>query len=68
MIRRWHHPSHGAHILGIVQGLAEIADGIVTLLSLGFFSSSFELTVSYNRAKYLIKSYKEKKKKIKLQI
>ena len=67
MIRRWHHPSHGAHILGIIQGLAEIADGIVTLLSLGFFLSSFELTVSRNRAKYLIKSYKEKNKAANLE-
>lgn len=38
------------HFLYWLQGFAEIADGLVTLLSLGFFMSNFELNISYWRA------------------
>lgn len=55
MIRRWKHTNKTQHFLGFCQGFAEIADVIVTLLSLGFYISSFELSVSRFRAKQSMK-------------
>ena len=51
MIQRWRHPTLTAHLLGILQGFAELADGLVTLGSLGFLCSSFELQVARHRAR-----------------
>lgn len=48
-IGRWGHPSLRCHLWGIVQGFAEIADGLVTLLSLGFYMSNIEMQVAYYR-------------------
>lgn len=39
-----------SHLWGIVQGFAEIADGIVTLSTLGFFGSGFEMAVARKRS------------------
>lgn len=58
MIHRWKHLNKTQHIIGICQGFAEIADGLVTLCSLGFYMSSFELSVSRFRARQAIKSLK----------
>ncbi len=59
-IHRWKHPSWQEHLLGILQGFAEIADGCVTIVSLGFYLSNFELSVSYWRAGYAIQRAKKK--------
>lgn len=57
-ICRWHHPDLVTHLLGILQGVAEVLDGCVTLLSLGFYMSNFEMKVSFHRAYYDIKRRK----------
>lgn len=58
MFSRWKHPCWQTHVLGIVQGFAEILDGAVTVVSLGFFMSQFELSVATYRALYKIKRTK----------
>jgi hypothetical protein len=50
-IYRWKHLNWQMHLLGILQGFAELADGIVTVGSLGFFGSRFELDASCYRAR-----------------
>ena len=59
-IHKWQHLSWQEHCLGVLQGVAEIADGVVTLGSLGFYLSNFENSVSYLRAGYSIKRAKRK--------
>lgn len=59
MIYRWRHPTPKGHAYGLLQGFAEIADGVVTLLSLGFYASSFEMAVSRARAKAFFRARKE---------
>lgn len=59
IIYRWKHPSVSAHLLGILQGFGEIADGLVTLCSLGSFASGFEMRVARLRAGQHIKKLKE---------
>lgn len=49
---RWKHPSKTAHLLGWLQGFAELADGLVTLLTFATYSSGFEMAVAVKRAKY----------------
>lgn len=51
MIYRWKHPDRWCHALGLLQGFAELADGCVTLLSLGFYASGFEMWIARFRAK-----------------
>lgn len=62
-IGRWRHPSLTLHLLGLVQGIAEIADGCVTLCSLGFFVSDFEISVSRYRAGAYGRHFKRKRDK-----
>jgi len=38
VIYRWRHPTRASHLLGIAQGFAELADGLITLCTLGFFA------------------------------
>lgn len=47
------------HLLYILQGFAEILDGIVTIGSLGFFASRFEMDVACFRAKYALRLLKK---------
>lgn len=61
MIHRWRHPSLACHLLGIVQGFAEIADGIVTISTLGFFGSGFEMRVARYRSLYHFRNSRSKK-------
>lgn len=49
-IKRWEHPNVKMQLLGILIGFAEILDGLVTVLSLGFFASNFEMTLVKVRA------------------
>ena len=49
-VERWDHPDKLAHLWGVVQGVAEIVDGLVTLLSLGFFVSNFDMQVAFYRS------------------
>lgn len=51
MISKWKHPSYIMHFLGWLQGFCELADGLVTILSLGFCYSSFEMNMARFRAK-----------------
>lgn len=60
MIRRWKHPNKTLHLLGFIQGFGELLDGVVTILSLGFLMSNFELRVSRYRAKISIQQMKRK--------
>jgi hypothetical protein len=60
MIYRWKHPNTTAHLLGILQGFCEIADGLITICSLGFFSSGFEMCVARLRAKTYLQQQKGK--------
>ena len=57
-IIRWKHRDWKFHLIGILQGLGELADGLVTICSLGFFMSDFELSVSKMRAQHTIRSIK----------
>ena len=49
-IVRWKHSSIKQHFLGFIQGFAEILDGCVTIFSLGFYMSSFEIAVARYRS------------------
>ena len=64
-IQRWKHPTVESHLLGILQGIAEISDGLVTVCSLAFLCSNFELAVSAFRAKRLINHLKKQQRKVK---
>jgi hypothetical protein len=61
--RRWLHPDKIAHLMGVVQGFAEILDGIVTVSTLGFYASGFEMWVARERTKGFFKRSKAKKLK-----
>lgn len=50
-IQRWKHPTVKCHALGILQGFAEIADGLITICSLGFYASNLEMSVAAYRTK-----------------
>jgi hypothetical protein len=45
------HNSFISHFEGWLQGFAELADGVVTILSLGFLVSDFELRISFWRSR-----------------
>lgn len=49
-VDRWHHPTLRCHFWAIVQGFAELADGLVTVLSLGFLMSNFEMQIAFYRS------------------
>lgn len=59
-VERWRHPDWKSHLLGFVQGFAEIADGLVTLLSFGFLMSNFEMQVACFRTKIHFETLKRK--------
>lgn len=60
-IVRWGHSNFEQHLLGILQGFGELLDGVVTVVSLGFFCSNFEGVVSWFRAKRYIAFLKKKR-------
>ena len=62
MFRQFKHCCLRAHLLGIVQGLAQVIDGIVIVLSLGFLSSGFATSMAKIRAMYIIKYKREVRK------
>lgn len=64
MIYRWKHPNLACHALGFIQGFAELADGLVTVCSLGFYGSGFEMAAARYRAKrfHQLQKLKEKNK------
>jgi hypothetical protein len=62
MIYRWRHPTRASHLLGIAQGFAELADGLITLCTLGFFASCFEMRVASYRSKQYFSTAKKGKK------
>lgn len=61
-IYRWRHTSWKQHLLGWLQGFAELLDGCVTLCSLGFLGSGFEMAVARYRAGQYFKEMKARKK------
>lgn len=58
-IQRLKHASFKQHFLGFVQGFAEIVDGCVTIFSLGFYMSSFEMDIARYRALSHIRDLKK---------
>ena len=50
IIYRWKHSSIKMHAIGILQGFAEIEDGIVTVISFATLASGFEMAVARKRA------------------
>ena len=58
-IHRWKHANSKHHLLGFIQGFAEILDGCVTICSLGFYMSSFEVDVARYRALVHIQDLKK---------
>lgn len=62
-IQKWKHPTIKCHIFGVLQGFAEIADGLVTICSLGFYASDFEMSVTVYRTKSYFKDMKKCAKK-----
>lgn len=59
-VHRWQHPTAKAHLAGWLQGFGELADGIVTVFSLGFYASNFEVTVSGWRVRVMLEDIKKK--------
>lgn len=59
-VHRWQHPTAKAHLAGWLQGFGELADGIVTVCSLGFYASNFETTVSRWRVRVMLKDAKKR--------
>lgn len=57
-VTRWKHPTNKLHLYGFLQGFGELADSLVTLLSLGFFMSNFEMEVCRLRARAYFKDLK----------
>lgn len=55
MIYRWKHTNIRQQALGILHGIACIADGLVVIFTLGFYASAFELHIAAYRAKVSIK-------------
>ena len=55
MFRQFKHCCLRVHLLGIVQGLAQVIDGIVIVLSLGFLSSGFTTYMAKVKAMHIIK-------------
>jgi hypothetical protein len=64
MIYRWKHQNWVMHVLGFVQGFGELADSIVTICSLGFYGSSFEMRCARYRAKLYFDLMKETRSKL----
>lgn len=62
MIYRWRHATWKCHVLGVIHGFAELADGLVTVCSLGLYGSGFEMTIAKYRAKrfHQLRKLKEK--------
>lgn len=58
-IIRWKHPSWRTHAWGLLQGIGELLDGIVSICSLGFFMSNFELTIAFYRTQIQIDELKK---------
>lgn len=50
-VQRWKHKNLTQQLLGVVQGLAEVLDGLVTVLSLGFLASNFAMNAAVLRVK-----------------
>lgn len=47
------------HAWGLLQGIGELLDGIVSICSLGFFMSNFELTIAFYRTQIQIDELKK---------
>ena len=60
--KRWKHPDAKSHLMGILQGFAEILDGVVTVGSLGFYASGFEMQVARMRTEGFFKRTKLKER------
>lgn len=60
-IWRWKHKNKIIHLLDWLQGFAEILDGLITVSSLGFFASNFEITIAGYRAKISILQLKNER-------
>lgn len=60
-IERWKHHTKKLHFLAFIQGFGELADGCVTILSLGFYMSNFEMSVARYRTKVHIEDLKRAK-------
>ena len=56
-------PNFVMHVLAVLNGVAEIADGLVTILSLGFLTSNFEFFVIKCRAEAHIRGLKKEREK-----
>jgi len=52
IIKRWTHGHWHLHVLAILQMFAKLLDALVTLASIGFLMSGFELRISRFRAKH----------------
>jgi hypothetical protein len=50
LIDRWKHTSIKQRAYGVLQGLTEIVDGLVVVLTLGFYASWFSNRAAYMRA------------------
>lgn len=59
-VHRWQHQTAKAHFAGWLQGFGELADGIVTVCSLGFYASNFETAVAGWRVRVMLKDLKKK--------
>ena len=62
MFRQLKHCCLRVHLLGIMQGLAQVIDGIVIVLSLGFLSSGFATYIAKVKAMYIIKYKRDVRK------
>ena len=59
-VHRWQHQNAKIHFAGWLQGFGELADGLVTIFSLGFYASNFESSVASWRVRVMLKDLKKK--------
>ena len=52
MIHRWRHGNIKHQLWGIVVGFSEILDGLVIVLTFGYFGSGFSNLAAYKRSEY----------------
>lgn len=53
-IYQWKHSSLNQRLLGILQGIVAIANGLVIVITLGTFATNWEMLVASKRAKEFV--------------
>lgn len=63
-IYQWKHSSLNQRLLGILQGIVAIADGLVIVITLSTFATNWEMLVASKRAKaFILQQHKKAESK-----